>query len=221
MNKTKKIGCVGLIIGGLLAAIGAIGSMISAQNDDESMFAMAVMSRVGAIIAFVAAIVVVAGVFSMANSKKGGAITSMFFGVLAFVGQFLINASTSQNAFNNALRNILNSNRGMPISVGIERVALPIGIGRIFLLISGVVMVIMGIVGLASKDKTHMGSMYPQMQQPMQSQMQQPIQPQIQQPMQQASQSVADELKKLKELLDIGVITQQEFDDKKHQLLNQ
>lgn len=59
----------------------------------------------------------------------------------------------------------------------------------------------------------------PEVQQPVQPQMQQPMQPETQQPMQQTTQSVTDELKKFKELLDCGVITQQEFDDKKRQLL--
>lgn len=44
----------------------------------------------------------------------------------------------------------------------------------------------------------------------------------IQQSLQsQSGESVADKLKKLKELLDIGAITQQEFDNKKKQLLKQ
>ena len=38
--------------------------------------------------------------------------------------------------------------------------------------------------------------------------------------MQKTSQSNADELKKFKELLDSGIITQEEFDEKKKQLLN-
>lgn len=37
---------------------------------------------------------------------------------------------------------------------------------------------------------------------------------------QKSSQSAADELKKFKELLDMGIITQEEFEAKKKQLLN-
>jgi hypothetical protein len=37
----------------------------------------------------------------------------------------------------------------------------------------------------------------------------------------QNNESVADKLKKLKELLDMGALSQQEFDDKKKELLKQ
>jgi hypothetical protein len=37
----------------------------------------------------------------------------------------------------------------------------------------------------------------------------------------QNNESVTDKLKKIKELLDLGALTQQEFDDKKKELLKQ
>ena len=150
----KKIGALGLLIGGLLAAIGGIGSIANAASlTDTTSFRgmasavdaainMAVLARVGAIIAFVAAIVAVAGVVKD-NMKKGGAITSMVFAVVAFIGQFMINPITS---WKNA------ASAGM--SGNAEAQGVGASIGLILLILSGIVLLILGVVGLVSKNKS-------------------------------------------------------------------
>ena len=137
----KKIGSAGMLIGGLLAAIGGIVSMISfASLKITNAMNMAVLGRVGAIITFIAAIIVVAGVFMAGEPKKGGAIAGMVFAVFAFIAQFMINPITSWGAAASAgLSGHAESAGGAAI------------IGLILLAISGIVCLIMGIVGLASK----------------------------------------------------------------------
>lgn len=138
----KKIGSLGLLIGGVLAVIGVIGAFASSTNPD-AIINMAVLARVGSIIVFVAAIVAVAGVI-MTNAKKGGAVASMIFGVIAFIGQFLINPITSwQAAF------------GAAFSGNAEGAVEGAALGLILIAVSGIVLLILGIVGLVSKNKTN------------------------------------------------------------------
>ena len=140
----KKIGSLGLLVGGVLAVIGAIGAMVNSANFNvDATMNMAVLARVGSIIVFVAAIVAVAGVV-MTNARKGGAITSMIFAVLAFIGQFLINPITGWKAAASAA---FGSN-----SEGAAGGAI---VGLILIMISGIVLLILGIVGLVSKNKNN------------------------------------------------------------------
>ncbi|MDE7231298.1 MAG: hypothetical protein K2N56_12520 [Oscillospiraceae bacterium] len=140
----KKIGSLGLLVGGVLALIGAIGAIVNSMSVNvKATMDMAVLARVGSIIAFVAAIIAVAGVV-MTNAKKGGAIASMIFGVLAFIGQFLINPITSWQAATDAA---FGGNAKGAAGGAI--------IGLILIAISGIVLLILGIVGLVSKNKNN------------------------------------------------------------------
>ena len=139
----KKIGSAGMLIGGLLAAIGGLVSMLNfASLNINAAMGMAVMGRVGAIIAFIAAIVVLAGVFMAGETRKGGAIAGMVFAVLVFIAQFMINPITSWKAAFNA-----------GFSGNAEAAGGAAVIGLILLAVSGLVCAIMGIVGLVSKKK--------------------------------------------------------------------
>ena len=139
----KKIGSAGMLVGGLLAAIGGVGAIINtASSQIKGAMNMAVLGRVGAIIIFVSAIIVVAGVFMTKAQKKGGAIAGMIFAVLAFVAQFMINPITSWKAAASA-----------GLSGNVESTVGAAAIGLILLAVSGLVCLIMGIVGLAPKKK--------------------------------------------------------------------
>lgn len=139
----KKLGSAGMLIGGLLAAIGGVGAFINAASINiKGAMNMAVLGRVGAIIIFVAAIIVVAGVFMTGAQKKGGAIAGMIFAVIAFVAQFMINPITSWQAAASA-----------SLGGNAEAAGGAASIGLILLIISSIVCLIMGIVGLASKKK--------------------------------------------------------------------
>lgn len=136
----KKIGCAGTVIGGLLAMIGGIVAFVnSAKVDVSGVIGMAIMARIGAIILFISAIAIIADAF-MNGSPVVGAIVRMVFGTAAFVGQFLINPYTSLKAMlNSALTN------------GAKATGVTAAIGFIIIIISGLVLLIMGVVGLASK----------------------------------------------------------------------
>lgn len=143
----KKIGNAGLLVGGLLAVIGAVGAIVNSVSVNVSgTISMAVLSRVGAIISFVTAIIIIAAAVMAAEPKKGGAVAKLIFGVLAFVGQFLINPITGLKAAANAA-----------FSSSAQSAIQGAFIGLIFLAVSGLVLLIMGIVGLASKNKTTVG----------------------------------------------------------------
>lgn len=145
MNSTvgKKIGNAGLLIGGLLGLIGAVLAIVnSAAISINGVIGMSVMARIGSIIMFISAIAIVAATVMGKDLKKGGAIAKMVFAVLAFVGQFLINPYTSWQALISA------SFGGSARDVGMTGF-----IGFIFIAVSGLTLLIMGIVGLASKNK--------------------------------------------------------------------
>lgn len=139
----KKVGNVGLILGGLAAAVGGILAFVmSAKGAPGGMVNMAILSRIGAIVVFLSAIAVLAGAFMTAGSKKGGAITKMVFGLIAFVGQFLINPYTS-------IANMLK----LAFSGKARAAADLAATGFIIIGISGIVLLITGIVEVASKKK--------------------------------------------------------------------
>ena len=139
----KKIGSAGMLVGGLLAAIGGLVSMLNfASLNINAAMGMAVMGRVGAIIVFIAAIVVLAGVFMAGETRKGGAIAGLVFAVFAFGAQFMINPITSWKAAFTA-----------GFSGNAEAAGGAAVIGLILLAVSGLVCAIMGIVGLVSKKR--------------------------------------------------------------------
>lgn len=139
----KKVGNVGLILGGLAAAVGGILAFVMSKNSSVGgVVGMAILSRIGAIVVFLSAIAVLAEVFMTAGSKKGGAVTKMIFGLIAFVGQFFINPYTSMmNVFK------------LAFSSNLQAVVNMAAIGFIAIGISGIVLLTMGIAEVASKKK--------------------------------------------------------------------
>ena len=137
----KKIGSVGLLLGGLVAAIGAIGCFLSTVSFNIlAIRNLAITARVGAIVLLVSALIVLVAVCTKAGSKKGVAIASLIFSIFAFIGQFLISPFISAEAAIGALGSLQASAAGVII-------------GLVLIAVFGVLSLIMGIVGLASKDK--------------------------------------------------------------------
>lgn len=147
MNTTmgKKIGNAGLLIGGLLGLIGAVLAFVnSATVSVNGVIGMAIMARIGSIIMFISAIAVVAVTFMGKDQKKGGEITKIIFGAAAFVGQFLINPYTG-------LRSMVYAGFSGNMKSTLEAAV----VGFIIIAVSGLTLLIMGIVGLASKNKNN------------------------------------------------------------------
>ena len=132
----KKIGSVGLLLGGLVAAIGAIGGILSAVSYNIlAIRNLAITARVGAIVLLVSALIVLVAVCTKAGSKKGVAIASLIFSIFAFIGQFLLSPVISVWALGS-----------------LQASAAGVIIGLVLIAVFGVLSLIMGIVGLASKD---------------------------------------------------------------------